>query len=81
MEKIFLNGEFVSLSEVKVLYNDRGYVFGDGIYEYIWVYNGKLFIVIEYYERFLCSVNEIGLDLNYFVEELIELFCKLVDMN
>lgn len=32
MEKIFLNGEFVSPSEAKVSYNDRGYVFGDGIY-------------------------------------------------
>ncbi len=31
MEKIFLNGEFVSPSEAKVSYNDRGYVFGDGI--------------------------------------------------
>ncbi|WP_257641024.1 hypothetical protein, partial [Staphylococcus aureus] len=26
MEKIFLNGEFVSPSEAKVSYNDRGYV-------------------------------------------------------
>ncbi|HCW8639879.1 TPA: D-amino-acid transaminase, partial [Staphylococcus aureus] len=81
MEKIFLNGEFVSPSEAKVSYNDRGYVFGDGIYEYIRVYNGKLFTVTEHYERFLRSANEIGLDLNYSVEELIELSRKLVDMN
>lgn len=80
MEK-FLNGEFVSPSEAKVSYNDRGYVFGDGIYEYIRVYNGKLFTVTEHYERFLRSANEIGLDLNYSVEELIELSRKLVDMN
>lgn len=50
--KNFLNGEFVSPSEAKVSYNDRGYVFGDGIYEYIRVYNGKLFTVTEHYERF-----------------------------
>ncbi len=39
MEKIFLNGEFVSPSEAKVSYNDRGYVFGDSMntFEYIMV--------------------------------------------
>ncbi len=49
-------------------------VIGDGIYEYIRVYNGKLFTVTEHYERFLRSANEIGLDFNYSVEELIELY-------
>lgn len=81
MIKVFINGEFVNEEDVKVLYEDWGYVFGDGIYEYIWVYDGKLFIVKEYFERFLRSVEEIGLDLNYIIEELIELVCWLLKEN
>lgn len=81
MEKIFFNGEFIESSEAQVSYNDRGYVFGDGIYEYIRVYNGKLFTVTEHYERFLRSANEIGLDLKYSVDELIELSRELVKIN
>ena len=38
--------------EAKVSYEDRGYVFGDGIYEYIRAYEGKLFTVKEHFERF-----------------------------
>ncbi|MBO1199609.1 D-amino-acid transaminase [Staphylococcus simiae] len=81
MEKVFFNGEFVAADDAKVSYNDRGYVFGDGIYEYIRVYNGKLFTVTEHYERFLRSAGEIGLDLNYDIDQLIELSRKLVEIN
>ncbi|MEX2947301.1 D-amino-acid transaminase [Staphylococcus warneri] len=81
MTKVFINGEFLEQGEAKVSYEDRGYVFGDGIYEYIRAYEGKLFTVKEHFERFLRSANEIGLDLNYTVEELIELVRKLLDVN
>ena len=45
MTKVFINGEFVNEEDAKVSYEDRGYVFGDGIYEYIRAYDGKLFTV------------------------------------
>ena len=35
MTKVFINGEFLNQEDAKVSYEDRGYVFGDGIYEYI----------------------------------------------
>ena len=41
MTKVFINGEFVNEEDAKVSYEDRGYVFGDGIYEYIRAYDGK----------------------------------------
>ena len=51
-DKSFINGEFVNEEDAKVSYEDRGYVFGDGIYEYIRAYDGKLFTVKEHFERF-----------------------------
>ncbi|MDO6574595.1 D-alanine transaminase [Staphylococcus pasteuri] len=81
MTKVFINGEFLNQDEAKVSYEDRGYVFGDGIYEYIRAYEGKLFTVKKHFERFLRSANEIGLDLTYTVDELIELVRKLLEVN
>lgn len=81
MTKVFINGEFLNQDEAKVSYEDRGYVFGDGIYEYIRAYEGKLFTVKEHFVRFLRSANEIGLDLTYTVDELIELVRKLLEVN
>lgn len=43
MGKIIFNGDLKSRSEVKVDIEDRGYQFGDGVYEVIRVYNGELF--------------------------------------
>ena len=59
-------------------YEDRGYVFGDGIYEYIRAYNGKLFTVTEHFERFLRSASEIQIDLGYTVEELTDIVRQLL---
>lgn len=40
---VYLNSEFVPLSEAKISVLDRGFLFGDGVYEVIPVYGGKLF--------------------------------------
>jgi D-alanine transaminase len=42
MTKAFLNGEFLPLSEAKISPLDRGFLFGDGIYEVIPTYKGKM---------------------------------------
>ncbi|MDA8828354.1 D-alanine aminotransferase, partial [Luminiphilus sp.] len=38
----YLNGEFVPLEEARISPMDRGFLFGDGIYEVIPSYNGQL---------------------------------------
>ena len=42
MSVVFLNGEFVDEKEAQMSINDTGYYFGDGIYEVVLLYNGKL---------------------------------------
>ncbi len=81
MNKILLNGKFVDEHEATVAYNDRGYNFGDGIYEYIRIYDGKLFTAREHFERMLRSASEIGLDLNDSVDDLISLVRELAEIN
>lgn len=81
MTKVFINGEFLNQEDAKVSYEDRGYVFGDGVYEYIRAYNGKLFTVTEHFERFLRSASEIQIDLGYTVEELTDIVRQLLEVN
>ena len=47
----FLNGEFGPLRDAKVSVLDRGFVFGDGIYEVVPVYGGRLFRFDEHLAR------------------------------
>lgn len=43
MTKVLINQKLVDEQEATIPYNDRGFIFGDGIYEYIRVYNNKIF--------------------------------------
>ena len=62
-----LNGEMMPLTEAKVPVLDRGYLFGDGIYEVLRVYGGKPWLEEEHFARLARSLDEVkirGVDLN-----------------
>ncbi|MBI5974274.1 D-amino-acid transaminase [Staphylococcus canis] len=81
MRKVLINERLVEEQDAEVAYNDRGYNFGDGIYEYIRIYDGQLFTVREHFERLLRSATEIGLDLKYSIDDLIKLVKELAATN
>ena len=58
----YINGRFMPLSQAKISVEDRGYQFGDGVYELIRTYSGKLFQVEAHLERLARSAMAIGLD-------------------
>lgn len=77
---IYYNGEFTD-DVVTIDFDDRGYQFGDGIYEVVRVYNGKLFTAREHYERLLRSAREIMIQLDMTVDELVEVSETLIEKN
>lgn len=81
MTKVLINEHLVDEQDASVPYNDRAYVFGDGIYEYIRTYNNNIFTAKPHFERLLRSAKEIGLELKYNVEELTELIQELLAAN
>ncbi|HEB58278.1 MAG TPA: D-amino acid aminotransferase [Gammaproteobacteria bacterium] len=48
---VYLNGEYLPAEEARVPVLDRGFIFGDGVYEVIPAYNGKLFRLDEHLQR------------------------------
>ena len=63
--------QFIDLSQNVVNIEDRGYQFGDGIYEATHVYNGKCFALDRHLERMRRSLKEIALPIMYADEEII----------
>ena len=55
----FLNGEFTSLSQAKVSVLDRGFIFGDGVYEVVPVYEQKPFRFEQHMARLERSLGEL----------------------
>ena len=58
---VYLNGEFIPLGEAKVPVLDRGFIFGDGVYELIPVYAGEPFRMPHHLARLQRSLDGIGL--------------------
>ncbi|MBC7405057.1 MAG: D-amino acid aminotransferase, partial [Cytophaga sp.] len=53
---VYLNGCITPLSEAKIPVLDRGFIFGDGIYEVIPVYDRKMFRADEHMARLFRSL-------------------------
>jgi D-alanine transaminase len=59
MSTAYLNGEFQPLSETQVSVMDRGFLFGDGVYEVIPVYGGRLFRLMHHLARLRNSLDAV----------------------
>ncbi len=58
---VYLNGEFLPVEEARVSVTDRGFLFGDGVYEVIPVYGGHLFQLQHHLQRLHNSLRGIGM--------------------
>ena len=78
MDEIYLNGKFIKKSDAQISIMDRGFLFGDGVYELIPVYNNKIFLLHKHLERLKNSLNLIGMKFIDGLEDTIE---KLISIN
>lgn len=61
MQIAIIQDKIVPLAELDQGYLDRGIYFGDGVYEVVRSYNGRIFALSEHLERFSRSLKEIGI--------------------
>ena len=57
----FLNGDYTLLPDAKISVMDRGFIFGDGVYEVVPVYGGRPFRLTEHMTRLARSLTEMRL--------------------
>ena len=62
MSICYLNGDLLPLTEAKVSVLDRGFIFGDGVYEVIPIFGGRPFRLDEHLARLARSLHAIALD-------------------
>ncbi len=74
----YLNGEFSSLRDAKVSVLDRGFIFGDGIYEVVPAYAGKLFRFDEHMARLGRSLGKLRIANPHTRAEWLERCRKLI---
>jgi len=79
--KIYLDGEFVNEPDAKVSVFDHGLLYGDGVFEGIRFYNGRIFLFEEHIDRLYDSAKAILLTIPIPREELEEAVKETVRQN
>ena len=78
MSRVYLNGSFLPLAEARVSVMDRGFLFGDGVYEVIPVYSRRPFRLDEHLARLQRSLDGIRLANPHTAEEWKSLIARIV---
>jgi D-alanine transaminase len=77
----WFNGRQMPLREVHISPLDRGFLFGEGVYEVIPVYSGRALGLSAHYQRLLQSLAMIGLALSMSAAQFEALVNELVEAN
>jgi D-alanine transaminase len=78
MSQVYLNGQFVPPDQATVSVFDRGFIFGDGVYEVIPVFGGRLFRLAHHLARLDASLAAIRLRNPHSTEEWNSIFTRLL---
>ena len=78
---VHLNGEFMPLAEARVPVLDRGFIFGDGVYEVIPVYSRHAFRLVEHLHRLQKSLDSIRLANPHSDAEWSQLVHDMIERN
>lgn len=78
---IWINGELVPKSQAKISVFDHGFLYGDGVFEGIRAYNGKVFMLDEHLDRLYESAKSIWLTIPLSKEDMKEAILETLRAN
>src|SRR5437879_8118296 len=81
MTKVYINGKFFDKADAKISVYDHGLLYGDGVFEGIRVYVGKVFRLKEHVERLYESARAIQLEIPMTREQLAQAVNDTVKAN
>lgn len=78
---VYLNGEFMPIEEARIPVLDRGFIFGDGVYEVIPVYSKQPFRMAEHLRRLQYSLDKIRIANPHTEAEWTKLTGEIIQRN
>ena len=77
---VYLNGDYLPKENARISVDDRGFLFADGTYEVVRIYNGRLFRFPDHLNRLERSLREIRINSND-LPDLLGIAEKLIQNN
>ncbi len=79
--KIYINGKFHDRADARISVFDHGLLYGDGVFEGLRIYHGRVFKLGEHIERLYRSAKAISLDIPMSIEEMQDAVIETVEVN
>lgn len=79
--KVFLNGDFIEEEGANISVFDRGFLYGDGVFETLRIYNGKPFLLDRHLGRLSHGLGSLFIGEKYSFSEYLEFTYKLIETN
>ena len=79
--KVYINGKYYEENEAKVSVFDHGFMYGDGIFEGIRLYNKNVFKLPKHIDRLFRSAKAIALDLPWTKQQIMDAVCDACRTN
>lgn len=81
LPQCYLNGDYVALRDARISPLDRGFLFGDSVYEVLPVFAGRMFLFREHFDRLARSLREIRLENPHSHEQWLGILESLIARN
>ena len=79
--KVYINGKYYDKDDAKVSVFDHGFLYGDGIFEGIRLYNKNVFKLPKHIDRLFRSARAIMLDMPWSKQEIMDAVCDACRTN
>ena len=79
--KVYINGKYYDKDDAKVSVFDHGFLYGDGIFEGIRLYNKNVFKLPKHIDRLFRSARAIMLDMPWSKQEIMDAVCDACRVN
>ena len=79
--KIYIDGRYYEREEARISVFDHGLLYGDGVFEGIRIYNGRVFKLKEHIQRLYQSAKAILLDIRLTEAEMMKAVLETVSVN
>jgi branched-chain amino acid aminotransferase len=78
---VYVNGKIVPKGQAMVSVFDHGLLYGDGVFEGIRIYNGRIFKLAQHMDRLWDSAERIHLDIGISREEMVDIQRRCIEAN
>lgn len=78
---VFINGDFIEEEQATISVFDRGFLYGDGVFETLRIYNGKPFLFDRHIGRLSHGLGSLFIGDKYSFSEYLEFTSELIEKN